>query len=107
MPRVNIPVTAATARGVQLPDATVGDATNNHVLANSGREKLLVSNTGAGARSVTIKFNKTVQGQTVTDLVQAIPAGKTWFFGPFPVEDFGTSMQVNTEHAELTFRAIV
>lgn len=107
MPRVNIPVTASTATGVQLPAATAGDAVNNMTIANSGREKILAKNTGAGARTVTLKFNRTVQGQTVADLVKSIPAGAEWLFGPFPVEDFGTAMQINVEHAEVTFRAIV
>lgn len=106
MARAVIPVTTSTNKGALLVAEQNGDAVNFHQLANSGREKLHVRNSGAVSRTVTFKFAKQVQGQAVTDQTKAIPAGETWVFGPFPTEDYGTTMLINVDNAELKLRAV-
>lgn len=106
MARAQIPVSTSTTKGVLFVAEQNGDAVNHHQLANSGREKLHVRNSGAGARTVTIKFSKQVDGQAVADYVKSIPAGETWVFGPFPTENYGTQVLINVEHAEVKLRAV-
>lgn len=109
MPRAQVPVTASVVRGVVLAAEQDGDTVNNHQLANSGKEKIHVRNANGAstARTVTIKFNRTVQGSAIASIVQAIPAGATWVFGPFPVDDFGSQVQIDVDNAELKLRAVV
>lgn len=106
MARAVIPMTTSTDRGTLLAAEQNGDSVNNHQMANTGREKLHVRNSGAGARTVTFKFAKTVRGQAVTDYIKSIPAGETWVFGPFDTENYGTTLLVNVEHAEVKLRAV-
>lgn len=105
MARVNLPLTEIARAGV-APGAEVnGDAVNNHEFSNDGRVFLLVRNSGAGARTVTFKFQKTVDGQAVTSRAVAMGAGVSRYFGPFPVVDYGSTPQVDVEHAELKLTA--
>lgn len=106
MPRVNIPVTTSTVYGATLPAATAGNATDNMVIANSGRERFIARNTGATPRLVTIRFSRTVRNQAITSITNTIAASAEVVFGPYPVDDFGTLLQVDVAHAEVTFRAI-
>ncbi len=106
MPRVAVPTTTSTSKGALLAAEANGDATNNHYLQNSGRERFIARNSGAGARTVTLLFNKTVEGQAITSYVKSIPAGESWVFGPFDVENYGTQVSINVEHAEVKLRAI-
>lgn len=101
-----ITVTASKPKGTLLAAENDGDATNHHTLANSGKTKLYVRNSGAGARVVTIAITKQVQGQAVTAITKSVPAGETWVFGPFPVSDFGALVNVDVAHAELKLRGV-
>ena len=61
--------------------------------ANSGREVLLVS--GTGAQTVTVDVGATVLGRTVSNFpaVTLTPTGDVFAFGPFdaPVDQSGTT----------------
>lgn len=61
--------------------------------ANSGREVLLVS--GTGAQTVTVDIGTTILGQTVSNFpaVTLTPTGNIFAFGPFdaPVDQAGTA----------------
>lgn len=106
MPRVAVPVTQSTRSGTVLPAATTGDATNNHSVANDGRVILMVKNTGASSRNVTFYTTVSVDGLTAPTRIESVPAGETQLFGPFPVNDYGSSLSVDVAHAELTLNAI-
>ncbi len=106
MPRVNVAATTSTVNGTKLPNETDGDATNNHSVANSGNTRIIARNSGAGARVLTIHFNRTVRGSTITPITKSIPAGETWIFGPYPTDDFGTVLTFDVAHAELKLRTI-
>ena len=106
MPRIDVPVTAPTRSGVALPAPTVGDPANNHS-TNSGTTYLLVENTGSTvSRTVTFLVARTVDGLAVTSRAEAIAVGATQIFGPFSVNDYGSTLNVDVDHAELTLRAI-
>jgi hypothetical protein len=106
MPRVAVPVTQATRAGTVLPAATTGDPVNNHSVANDGRVALLVNNTGASSRDITFRATRTVDGLTAPTRIESVPAGETQLFGPFDPNDYGTTLQVDVAHAELTLNAI-
>ena len=108
MARSAIPTVTSTTKGVILPAELTGDATNNHYLQNSGREKVHIrnSNGAATARTVTIRFNTTVDGQGVTAFAKAIAAGDTQVFGPFDTAIYGTQVQIDVDNAELKLRAV-
>ncbi len=106
MARGLIPTTVSDMDGTLLPAETVGDATNNHYVQNTGKTKVLCRNSGATPRVLTILIYRTVAGQPVTSITKTIPAGETHVFGPYPVNDFGTQLLLNPAHAELLFRAI-
>lgn len=92
--------------GRLLPTETTGDAVNNHYFRNTGKTRLFVRNTGAGARIVTIYVSKTVSGQSVTPITKSLAAGTTEVFGPYPVSDFGSTVNVDVAHAELMLRTV-
>lgn len=98
----------STSHGVVTATPVTGDTVNNHYMQNSGKEKFHAKNTNASAtaRTVTILVAKTIDGQAVTSVTQAIPAGATWVFGPFPVDVYGTQVLVNVDHAELTLAGV-
>lgn len=106
MPRIAVPVTQSSRAGTVLPAATTGDATNNHSVANDGRTILEVNNTGASSRNITFILTATVDGLAVTSRVEAIPAGETQLFGPFDPNTYGTTLNFDVAHAELTMNAI-
>jgi hypothetical protein len=108
MPRTALAPVQATRAGTVLPAATAGDVVNGNSVANDGRIALIVKNTNgaATARTVTFAFTKTVDGQAVTARSETIPAGETQVFGPFPPTDYGTTLAVNADNAELTVQVI-
>ena len=106
MPRVAVPVTQATRAGVTLPAVTTGDATNNHSVANDGDVILIIKNTGAVSRAVTFYTVKSVDGLTAPTRVETLLAGEEQVFGPFDPTVYGTALNVDVAHAELTLRAI-
>ncbi|MEU2484089.1 hypothetical protein ABZ593_05675 [Streptomyces sp. NPDC012617] len=106
MPRVAVPVTQSSRAGTVLPAATTGDAVNNHSVANDGRVILIVKNTGASSRDITFLTTVSVDGLTAPSRIESVPAGETQLFGPFPVNDYGSTLKVDVAHAELTINAI-
>lgn len=94
------------ANGALLPAETTGDAVNNHYFRNTGKTRLFVRNSGAGARAVTIYVSKTVSGQGVEPIVKSLAAGTTEVFGPYTISDFGSTVNVDVAHAELLLRTV-
>lgn len=92
--------------GTTLPTETTGDATNNHYFHNTGKTRLLIRNSGATGRLVTVHVARTVAGQGVTPVTKTIAAGATEYFGPYSVNDFGSVVNVDVAHAELMLRTL-
>lgn len=105
MARVAVPIVSFTRAGASVPNAVTGDVTNGHSLANDGNTGLVVANTGATSHNVTINFYRTVDGQAVSPRIVSISAAETRAFGPFSSADYGATMNVDVDHAELTLRA--
>ncbi|WP_405925428.1 hypothetical protein [Streptomyces sp. NBC_00035] len=106
MPRVAVPVTQITRAGVAAPTETNGDATNNHSVANNGRMVLLVRNSGSTvARTVTLRLPGLTDGQAITPRTVSIAQATSRYIGPFPTGDYGDSLLVDVDNAELKLLA--
>lgn len=108
MARGAIATVTSTTTGVEAPTPTTGDAVNGHYVTNTGKTKIHVKNTNGAstARTVTFHVFRTVDGQTVTSKTKAVPAGKTWIFGPFDRNDYGSQILIDVDNAELTLFAV-
>lgn len=107
MPRAAIPVTQSTRAGTTVPAATAGDTVNGHTVPNNGKLLLLVENTGTTVdRSITFTIAQKVDGLTAGPRVESIPVGETQIFGPFPPGDYGSSLLVDVDNAEVTILAL-
>lgn len=108
MARTSLSATQASRAGATLPAATAGDATNGNSVANDGRVILIVKNTNGAATSRTITFStvKSVDGLTAPTRSETIPAGETQVFGPFSPTDYGTTLALNVDNAELTIQVV-
>ena len=107
MARVAVPVTQITRAGVAPPTEVDGDVVNNHSVRNDGKVWVLArnSNGGSTARTVTFKVSKLVDGQTVSSTARSIAAGASKYFGPFPVKDYGTTLEIDVSNAEVKLSA--
>lgn len=106
MPRVAVPVTAITRTGVAPAAENNGDPVNNHSVVNDGKTYLLVRNSHATlARTVTVRFKETIDGQTVTNRTYSIPATETRRIGPWPQQWYGQSLEVDVDFADLKLNA--
>lgn len=105
MARVNVPVTLVTRAGVADATPVAGDATNGMVVVNNGKTKIVVNNTGATSRTVTAILTKTTDGQTPTPKTYTLAAGAKRNIGPFPVDYYSATLQLDVTHAEVTFLA--
>jgi hypothetical protein len=102
MPRVDIPVTQITRSGIAPATEVNGDPVNNHSIVNDGTVWLEVRNSGSTvARTVSARFDKTIDGQTTAAKTWSIPTSATRRIGPFPVRYYGTTLQVDVDNAEL------
>lgn len=106
MARGPIATFVSARNGTQLGTETTGDVSNGHYLQNSGKTKFTARNSGASPYTVTIGFQRTVQGQSVTPIVKTVPAGETHVFGPYSTADFGSQVNVDVNNAAMMLRGI-
>jgi hypothetical protein len=108
MARTSITRVQASRAGTTVPAAVAADVANGNQVDWDERTTLLIKNTNASstARTVTFTPRKTVDGQIGQTRVESIPAGETQLFGAFDFTDYGTPLQINGEHAEVTILAL-
>ncbi|MGW5426870.1 hypothetical protein ACWET9_06535 [Streptomyces sp. NPDC004059] len=108
MPRTSLTAIQASRSGTTLPAAVAGDATNGNSIANDGRTILIVKNTNAASTSRTITFAtvRSIDGLTAPTRQETLAAGETQVFGPFNPNDYGSTLAINVDNAELTIQAI-
>jgi hypothetical protein len=90
--------TALTALGT--PSA--GDVTGN-VIPNGGSTFLYIAN-GSTERTLTISFERTVDGQSVTSRVLTVAASFTGFYRIGSIADYGANVTVTPSNADLTLK---
>lgn len=91
--------TAATALGT--PGA--GDVTGN--LVPNGGTTFLYAECSSTPRTVSVAFERTVDGQAVTARSYSLGANFKGFLGPWPVSDYGQVVSVTPSHAEVLLKA--
>ena len=114
MARVALTVDKATEGGTALTAEANGDATNGHYIANNdGKVYIIARNSGAGARTVTVKTPRQVGSLDVAENINSIAAGATEIMGPFPQQTYNQNtagvedqLHIDVEHAEVKLRAI-
>ena len=75
-------VTPITKTGIDT--AGTAAAAGGDTFPNTGREMLVVKNSGASPITVTLDIKATLDGQAVTDPTVAVAAGVEKVIGPFP-----------------------
>lgn len=105
MARTLITPTAIVRAGVAPPAETTGDVSNGNYAPNDARTVILVrnSNGAATARTMSIGFAGTIDGQTITPRTYSIPAAASRYVGPFDVTTYGTTLKIDSDHAELKY----
>jgi hypothetical protein len=101
MPRTAMTVTDITRAGVAVPSEQTVDVVNGNELPNDSRIALLVRNSGAVTRNLTVAFAYTVDGQTIAPRAYAISAGASRYIGPFDTSTYGTTLALNGDNTEL------
>jgi hypothetical protein len=104
---VNVIGRSGSGLDVTSLSATAGDATNGHSVANNGRVFVSAKNTNAvsTARTVTFKTVKSVDGLTPATDVRSHAAGHEVWYGPFPTDIYGGSLEIDVSHAEMVLKA--
>lgn len=92
-------------------NGTAGDASNGNVVAgNNGLTLFVIVANTHGSTSYTATFVTTAtvgnRSYAVGDEAQTLIAGAVKAFGPFPLAEFGTSLQIDVENASLKFQAV-
>lgn len=92
-----------TRDGVTAGTEANGDVANGHQVQNDERVFIQVrnSNGASTARTVTFETPGTVDQQAVADRTSSIAAGVTKLFGPFPVSQYGDTLLIDVDNAEL------
>lgn len=117
MPRTTLPIIDAPGSYPTLPLSansrdivfTAGDAGNNNQFLATGREIVIVQNSGAGARTVTFLSVADRFGRTGDMTAYSLGAGEFGLFGPFQLDGWRQTdgyVYTNPEHAEIKYAVI-
>lgn len=88
---------------------TAADATNKQQFTGTGREIILVKNTGVAAKTVTVTSAADDLGRTKDITAYSVAAGATAIIGPVPLRGFAqTSNKIyfEGEHADISFAVV-
>lgn len=100
-------VTGPTAYPTAAVVATMTASTPaGDVVTLTGRDILIIQNTGAGARTVTITSQADPYGRTGHITAQSLAAGAIVVFGPIPQlgwADASGQLNLASEHAEIKY----
>jgi hypothetical protein len=109
MSRTAVAVTDSAKAGTTMPtEASVDVANGNSVPNSDGKTLLLLHNTNGASttRNLTVSLVSGIDGQAVTPRSIAVAAGVTKLVGPFEIVNYGTTLNVNGDNAELKILAI-
>lgn len=108
MARSTLTITNITKAGVAPPAETTGDPVNNHLLPNDGVKTFLLARNANGsstARTLSVRFQGSVDGQAITPRTYSIPAGASRYIGPFDATKYGRNVEIDVDNAELRLTA--
>jgi len=100
---------AAARAANDLTFTTSSDAGDDFV--TTGKEALLVVNSGVGAITLTVTTTKTVDGEAVDDKSISVAAGETALLGPWPNAVYGdgdnkVSIDAGADYADVDYALI-
>jgi len=102
MARTAITVNDSSKAGTVLPGTEPpSDVANGNSIANDGRVMLLLHNTGAVTRNLTLALVGTIDGFAPTARTIPVAAGVYKLSGPFETVNYGVSLAANGDNAEL------
>lgn len=81
--------------GFNITDGLVAAASGGDTYTNTGSECFVVSNAGAGDRTITFATPGTVDGLAVADRSVTVAAGKQMIFAPLPRYAYGSTVSVS------------
>jgi hypothetical protein len=106
MPRVAVPLNDITRAGLVTPTPVNADVASGHSVQNDGNVFLLVGNSAATAtRTTTFRTPGVVDEQAVADRTVAVPISSEKYVGPFPPSDYGSTLEVDVDHADTRLTA--
>lgn len=107
MARGNLPQTQLSRAGVAPAAEVTAVPADGHSTHNDGEVFLLVrnSNGASTARVVTVLLSRTVDGQAAASRTYSIAAAASRYIGPFPPNDYGTTLLIDVDNAELKLSA--
>lgn len=107
MARNALPIANPTRDGVAIPTEQAGDATNGHVVTNTGKTLIFVRNADASnPHSVTFVTPGTVDGQAIGDRTVSIAISTTRVFSEFATNVYGRTMAINVDSTQLKLYAL-
>lgn len=108
MARTPIAVNDSTKAGAILPTEPSSDVAQGNSVVNDGRVLLLLHNTNASstARTLTIALVGTIDGFAPAARTIPVAAGQYKIAGPFEIVNYGTSLALNGDNAELKITPI-
>jgi hypothetical protein len=106
MARTIVPVTRPSRGGVTSPVEQAGDATNGHVVTNTGKTIITVHNAdSAASHQVTFETPGTVDGLSISDRQVSIPASTSMDFGGFQTSIYGSQLAILVDSTQLKLLA--
>jgi len=93
-----------------LAAGTASDATNGNAVVHTGREIILLTNTGPSARTMTVtSVADSKLGRTGNITTYSVPAGETHVIPPLPADGWRQAdgkLYLDGSHAELVIRVL-
>lgn len=92
-------------------NGTTGDTVNGHVVAtNDGANVIVIAANTSADTNYNLTFVTTAtlgnRSYAVADEVISLAFGAVKAFGPFPIAEFGTSLQIDVQNAAIKLQAV-
>lgn len=106
MARVALAAQRSSRAGTVLTAPVAGDTGDGNTVPNSGKTLIYVKNSGAAPYVVTVHVRKEVEGKNVPEITKTLAAGEEAIFGPYPRNNFGDDLWINSDNVALVYRVI-
>lgn len=108
MARTPLSIVESSKAGTTLPAGTTADVANGNSVASDGRSVIVIaSNSNVSTpRTVTITPTATVDGLVPAARTVSLPASTSKVLGPYEVANYGTTLQISGDNADVKFQVI-
>lgn len=101
VPATALTVATSSETGTVLPAPPNGDNSNGNSFGNSGKQLVLLQNTGGSSATAQVTFPYKVRNQTIPSLPISVPAGATALCGPYDPSIYGDTVVITPSAATL------